>query len=59
MKTFAQAQQKAVALAENGDIDGINRLMEELLSSGTDPTLVSLLGTYRESALLNLGKRSS
>lgn len=57
MKTFAEAQQKAVALAEQGDITGIDRLMEELLSSGAEPVLVSLLGTYRESALFNLGKK--
>lgn len=56
---YEEAQKKAVALAEKGDLDGINRLLQKATAAGINPALVQLLGTYREKALLNLGGRRS
>lgn len=52
---YEQAQRRAVALAEKGDIEGIDALIEEASKSGIHPTLVFLLSTFKEKAALNLG----
>ena len=55
---FAQAQQKAVELAQAGDLEGIDRLMAQAIASDIPPALVQLLGTHRENAILYRGAKS-
>lgn len=51
---YAEAQRKAVALAERGDLEGLNNLIKEAEKAGIDQMLIYTLGTFREKAVMNL-----
>lgn len=54
---YAEAQRKAVVLAEQGDLAGLNRLIKEAEKAGIDQMLIYTLATFREKAVMNLNAK--